>query len=60
MYEYLKKLLEVAENIGTIETAEMYPKGTYRASGVEIAGVIADGRTFELRLRIDEKEEAAE
>lgn len=60
MYEYLKKLLEVAESIGTVETAEMHPKGTYRASGIEIEGVTADGRTFELRLRVAEKEEEAE
>ncbi len=60
MYEYLKKLLEVAEAIGKIDDAAMHPKGSYRPAGIEIEGKIADGRAFELTMRVEDAEEEDE
>ena len=58
MYEYLKKLLELAEGIGNIEDVDM---GGWINNGkkLEVAGTASDGRHFELRLTMDKEADNA-
>lgn len=56
MYEYLKMLLDVAEKVGEIETAELKKRSEWRANGVEINGTTANGEKFEITLEVGERE----
>lgn len=55
MYEYLKKLLELAEGIGKIDEVDM---GNWIKNGekCEVAGTTSDGQHFELRLTMEKEE----
>lgn len=52
MYEHLKKMLSIAESIGTIESVELHGAGKYRPDGVEITGRTPDGKRYELELTL--------
>lgn len=51
MYDYFKALLEVAEEIGKVDKAEL---GKYRSGWIDIEGTTKDGKEFNLSLRLEE------
>jgi hypothetical protein len=56
VYEYLKKLLPVAEEIGAIYTVhqEIRDRKYYTSDAIEIEGKRLDGREFVLRLEVED------
>ena len=56
MYEYLKKLLELAEGIGKVEGVDM---GAWINDGkkCEVTGTTGDGKRFALRLTVEKTDE---
>ena len=57
MYEYLKKVQALAEEIGPV-TSVSY--NHYRSGYIEVTGEFKDGHKFELAMTITEKEPANE
>lgn len=57
MYEYLKLLLNAAESVGVVETAELYKRSNYRADGVDITGRTKDGKLFSISMRLEDEGE---
>lgn len=59
MYQYLKKMLEVAEEVGAVNTLDMgeWIPGKDRIS---IRGETISGKPFELELFIGESSEVSE
>lgn len=57
MYDILKKLLPVAEEIGTIKTVRqsIADGRCYTNDEIRIEGVRPDGREFTLRLELEDK-----
>lgn len=51
MYDYFKVLLEMAEEIGKVDKAEL---GKYRSGWIDIEGTTKDGKAFNLSLRLEE------
>jgi hypothetical protein len=58
VYEFLKKLLSAAEQIGTVETVRQTVKSPDSIWGdeVTITGTTIDGRSFSLSLELKGKE----
>lgn len=61
MYEIFKKILPVAEEIGTILTVrqDIKDKKCYTDDKAIIKGTTPDGRSFELVLKVEDKEDAS-
>lgn len=57
MYEYLKKVQALAEEIGPV-TSVSY--NHYRSGYIEVTGEFEDGHKFDLTMTITEKEPANE
>lgn len=59
MYEILKKLLPVAEDIGTINMVNQHIRDRryYDGDEIRIRGVLPDGREFTLELEAKDKKE---
>lgn len=56
MYEYLKKLLEIAEAIGQVESVKMN-KDEYRyRPDIQVEGKTPNGASFTLELTIGQEE----
>lgn len=51
MYDYFTALLEVAEEIGKVDKAEL---GKYCSGWIDIEGTTKDGKEFNLSLRLEE------
>lgn len=58
MYEILKKLLPVAEGIGSIATVHqnIRDRKYYSSDEIKINGTTPDGRNFTLRLELEDEE----
>ena len=54
MYEFLKKMLDTAEQVGTIEDIRVCSNDKYWGNQIKISGKVAEGQTFELELTIRE------
>lgn len=59
MYDYLKKLLSVAEQFGDVTEVHCQENGGLLGNRVTIYGQTAAGREFELELTVREKGEDA-
>lgn len=61
MYDYLKKLLPVAEEIGMIDTVrqEIRDRKYYTSDEIKIEGRRLDGRKFVLRLEVEDLKDDA-
>ena len=57
MYELLKKVQALAEEIGPINSVAM---NKYRDGYIQVVGEFTDGNKFELELTITKKESADE
>ena len=55
MYEYLKKMLILAEGIGQIEDVDM-GKFLSHSERCDVKGTTFDGKPFELRLTVEDEE----
>lgn len=60
MYEFLKMLLPVAEQICKIRDITMQEDNPYTGKRITIKGVDPENRRFELRLTIEDNENSAE
>lgn len=59
MYEFLKKLLLVAEQIGTVKTVKQTDgrdRKYYDGDEINITGITPDGHRFLLSLELEDKE----
>jgi hypothetical protein len=54
MYEYLKKMLILAEGIGQIEDVDM-GKFLAHSERCDVKGTTFDGKPFELRLTVEDE-----
>lgn len=61
MFMVLKKLLPVAEEIGTIEAVHQSSRNCkyYSSDEIRIEGVAPDGRKFTLIYELEDKEDAS-
>lgn len=57
MYEYLKKILVFAEEIGAVEVVLMHERLRSVDDQIEIRGTTQDGNVFTIDLTIQEKKE---
>lgn len=58
MFELLKKLLPVAENIGAVLTVKQTnnrDRQYFSSDEIDITGVLADGREFRICLEVADK-----
>lgn len=53
MYDLLKKLFPIAEEIGTVFAVDMVTNNVHLGNRIEIEGVTENGRSFELRLTVE-------
>ena len=60
MYEFLKMLLPVAEDICNIRDITMHENDPYTGKQIKIEGVDNENRSVELRLTIKDNETGAE
>lgn len=60
MYDILKKLLSVAEKIGTIQTVNqtIRDRKYYDYDEIKIVGMAPDGRKFVLEFELKDKKES--
>lgn len=58
MYDIMKKLLPVAEQIGTVKTVRQTVENPkfYSHNEITIEGAMPDGKCFTLHLEVNEKE----
>lgn len=55
MDKYLDELIDLARNIGTVETLLMNKDGKYTNNEIIVTGVTRGGLEYTLQLKVEEK-----
>ena len=58
MEEYIRRILGIAESIGSINEGVLHEATEYAPKTIRFSGITKDGELFELELRVGDKKNA--